>query len=89
MPGRSSLLLSVSVESWPLWLGEPSFSLHADLELESSSRFSAALSLADMPAPVWPSEAPDLWRGNIELRPTSEEEAGEVCTRGRRDSASR
>lgn len=76
-PGRSSLLLSVSVESWPLWLGEPSFSLQADFELDSSSRFSAALSFADMPVPDWPSEDV-LWRGNMELRPTSEEEAGEV-----------
>lgn len=76
-PGRSSLLLSVSVESWPLWLGEPSFSLEADLELESNSRFSAALSLADRPVPVWPSGA-GLWRGNMEPMPTSEEEAGEV-----------
>lgn len=76
-PWRSSLLLSESVESWPLWLGEPSFSLQADLELDSSSRFSAALSLADMLVPVWPSEAV-LWRVNMELRPTSEEEAGEV-----------
>ncbi|TNN46455.1 hypothetical protein EYF80_043372 [Liparis tanakae] len=88
-PGRSSPVLSVSVESRPL--AEPSFSLEADLELESSSRFSAALSLAEAPrpAPPGPSGAAAACSGYKEAGPASDEEAGEVWTRGRRDSAPR